>query len=96
MLYSAFYISKFRYEAILKNTKKKCATNKIRYPFDLYQLEDTLVFAHQVDLEKNTYYNFKKIAEDMRLDLGVDDDGLYIIHKYSARGRIKCRFTILS
>ena len=99
MLYSAFYISKSRYETILERSKIKCTTNKIRYSFDLYQEDGDsgeFVFSHQIDLSKNTHYNYKLIAKDMRLDLGLDEDGLHIIHKFSARGRSKIPLTILN
>lgn len=98
-MYSAFYISKSRYETILERAKEKCTTNKIRYSFDLYQKDGILgeyVFSHQIDLSNNTYYNYKLIAKDMRLDLGLDKDGLHIIHKDSARGRSKIPLTILN
>ena len=98
MLYSAFYISKYRYETILERAKIKCTTNKIRYSFDLYQVDESTeyVFSHQIDLSNNTHYNYKLIAKDMRLDLGLDEDGLHIIHKFSARGRSKIPLTILN
>ena len=99
MLYSAFYISKHRYETILERSREKITTHKIRYSFDLYQQDGLLgeyVFSHQIDLSNNTHYNFKLIAKDMRLDLGLDEDGLHIIHKDSARGRSKIPLTILN
>jgi len=98
MLYSAFYISKSRYKTILERAKIKCTTNKIRYSFDLYQVDESTeyVFSHQIDLSNNTHYNYKLIAKDMRLDLGLDEDGLHIIHKFSARGRSKIPLTILN
>lgn len=97
--YSAFYISKNRYETILERVKEKCTTNKIRYSFDLYQVEGTLgeyVFSHQIDLSNNTYYNYKLIQKGMRLDLGLDKDGLHIIRSTSANTKVRMPLTILN
>lgn len=99
MLYTAFYISKSRYDTIIERVKEKCTTNKIRYSFDLYQVDGVLseyVFSHQIDLGDKTHYNYKLIAKDMRLDLGLDKNGLHVIHKFSARGRGLIPLTILN
>ncbi len=98
MEYSAFYISKSKYELIYRRITEKTTTNKIRYNFNLYLDESTnnYVFSHLIDLSNSTHYKYKLIAKDMRLDLGFDQDGLHIIHKSSARGRSSTPLTILN
>jgi hypothetical protein len=67
----------------------------MRYKFDLYKIDNDLVFSHQVELT-NFYPKAIKIAEDMLLTLGYDYCGLYVIYNISANSRVNIKLTILS
>ena len=85
-----YYIRRDRYNDILERLKAKVTTNKSRYKFDLYQINDkTYYYALNIKCED------KLIQTKMLVDLAYDDDGIYVVYVTSAASKTKVRLTIL-